>query len=93
MANVNPSTVQRIVWPASKGTPDIPFYIHELPTIFVSVQCPYHLIDVPQVQTYINTYDGKEETLESLVSKLMGESKFKGVSPVDAFCGTFDTKL
>ncbi|EAD7292963.1 beta-hexosaminidase [Listeria monocytogenes] len=93
VANVNPSTVQRIVWPASKGTPDIPFYIHELPTIFVSVQCPYHLIDVPQVQTYINTYDGKEETLESLVSKLMGESKFKGVSPVDAFCGTFDTKL
>ncbi|HAR0986497.1 TPA: beta-hexosaminidase, partial [Enterococcus faecium] len=46
IANVNPGTVQRIVWPASKGTPDIPFYIHEIPTIFVSVQCPFHLADV-----------------------------------------------
>ncbi|HFM7441346.1 TPA: beta-hexosaminidase, partial [Enterococcus faecium] len=88
---VNPGTVQRIVWPASKGTPDIPFYIHEIPTIFVSVQCPFHLADVPQVKTYINTYDGKQETLEILVDKLMGLSEFKGVSPIDAYCGLKDT--
>ncbi|WP_025087705.1 glycoside hydrolase family 3 protein [Ligilactobacillus apodemi] len=91
VANVNPGTVQRIVWPASKGTPDIPFYIHEIPTIFVSVQCPFHLADVLQVKTYINTYDGKQETLESLVAKLMGEDNFKGTSPVDAYCGLNDT--
>lgn len=91
VANVNPATCQRIVWPASKGTPDIPFYIHEVPTIFVSVQCPFHLADVPQVKTYINTYDGKPETLELLVEKMMGNSKFKGVSPVDAYCGLKDT--
>ncbi|WP_342080527.1 beta-hexosaminidase [Enterococcus faecium] len=91
IANVNPGTVQRIVWPASKGTPDIPFYIHEIPTIFVSVQCPFHLADVPQVKTYINTYDGKQETLEILVDKLMGLSEFKGVSPIDAYCGLKDT--
>jgi beta-N-acetylhexosaminidase len=94
IANVNHGgTVQRIVWPASKGTPDIPFYIHEVPTIFVSVQCPYHLADVPQVKTYINTYDGKKQTLEQLVEKLMGRSEFKGVSPVDAFCGFVDTRI
>ena len=93
LANVNPGTVQRIVWPASKGTPDIPFYIHEVPTIFVSVQYPYHLADVPQVKTYINVYDSRKQSLEVLVEKLMGRSEFKGESPVDAFCGFIDTRI
>lgn len=92
IANVNPGTDQRIQWPASKGTPDIPFYVNEVPTIFVSVQCPFHLADVPQVKTYINAYDSKEFTLEALVNKMLGRSEFKGVSPVDAFCGLLDTK-
>lgn len=92
VADVNPNTDQRIQWPASKGTPDIPFYVHEIPTIFVSVKCPYHLADVPQVQTYINAYDAKDVTLKSLVDKMMGRSEFKGVSPVDAFCGLEDTR-
>lgn len=94
VANVNQgNTVQRPMWPASKGTPDIPFYVHEVPTIFVSVQCPFHLADVPQVKTYINAYDSRRETLEVLVEKLMGKSEFRGVSPVDAFCGLFDTRI
>ena len=85
--------VQRMVWNALKGTPDIPFYIHEVPTIFVSVNSPFHLADVPQVKTYINTYDGKKATLEALVEKLMGQSEFKGVDPVDAYCGLTDTRI
>lgn len=92
VANVSPNTDQRLQWPASKGTPDIPFYIHDIKTIFVSVQCPFHLADVPQVRTYINTYDGKPQTMESLVDKFMGRSEFVGVSPVDAFCGFEDTR-
>lgn len=91
VANVNSNVTQRIVWPASKGTPDIPFYVHEVPTIFVSVQCPFHLADVPQVKTYINTYDGRKQTLEALVEKLTGQAKFIGVSPVDVYCGLKDT--
>ena len=47
---------------------------------------------VPQVKTYINTYDSKDYTLKALVDKMMGRSEFKGVSPVDAFCGLEDTK-
>lgn len=93
IANVNPGTVQRIVWEASKGTPDIPFYVHEIPTIFISVQYPYHLADVPQVKTYINAYDGRQQTLELIVEKMMGRSEFKGKSPVDAFCGFIDTRI
>ena len=93
LAVVNPNTDQRIQWPASKGTPDIPFYVHEVPTIFVSLQAPFHLADVPQVQTYINAYDAKEITMKALVEKFLGRSEFVGVSPVDAFCGFEDTKF
>ncbi|MGL5313389.1 MAG: glycoside hydrolase family 3 protein, partial [Peptostreptococcaceae bacterium] len=93
LASVNPNTDQRIQWPASKGTPDIPFYVNEVPTIFISVQCPFHLADVPQVKTYINTYDNKDVTFTALVDKMLGKSQFVGVSPVDAFCGLGDTRF
>ena len=93
IANVNASVDQRLQWPPSKGTPDIPFYVNEIPTIFVSVKCPFHLADVPQVKTYINTYDDNQQTLEALVEKLVGNSEFKGISPVDAFCGFGDTRF
>ena len=92
LASVNPNTDQRIQWPASKGTPDIPFYVNEVPTIFISLQCPFHLADVPQVKTYINAYDNKDVTFTALVDKMLGRSEFKGVSSVDAFCGLGDTK-
>ena len=51
------NTVQRISWKLSKGTADIPWYVYELPVIFVSLCSPFHLFDVPQVKTYINCYD------------------------------------
>lgn len=86
-------TTQRIIWPAAKGTPDQPFYVHEIPTIVVSVQHPFALADMPQVATYINAYDGLPATLEALVAKLAGESAFTGVSPVDAYCGLVDTQI
>jgi beta-N-acetylhexosaminidase len=85
--------VQRINWLATKGSHDIPWYVHEVPTIFVSVNCPFHLADAPQVKCYINTYDDREQTLKLLVEKLLGQSDFKGSSPVDAFCGMIDTRI
>jgi len=94
VANVKPGeVVQRMTWNALKGTPDIPFYVHEVPTIFVSVNYPFHLADVPQVKTYINAYDGNKGTIEVLVEKMMGKSEFKGVDPVDSYCGFFDTRI
>lgn len=57
-----------------------------------SLSCPFHLADVPQVKTYINTYDKNEHTLEALVEKLLGRSEFVGVDPVDSFCGLPDTR-
>lgn len=84
---------QRINWKMSKGTPDIPWYVHEVPTIFISIASPFHLADVPQVKTYINCYDKNEHTLDALVEKLMGRSEFKGIDPVDSFCGMLDTRF
>ena len=92
MANVpGNGVVQRIDFALTKGSIDMPWYVCELPVIFVSVNCPFHLFDVPQVQTYINCYDANEETMKALAAKLVGEEAFTGVSPVDAFCGTPDT--
>lgn len=86
-------TTQRIIWPAAKGTPDQPFYVHEVPTIVISVQHAFALADMPQVGTYINAYDSMDNTMTALVAKLAGESEFTGVSPVDAFCGLIDTQI
>ncbi|MDY5589713.1 MAG: glycoside hydrolase family 3 N-terminal domain-containing protein [Arcanobacterium sp.] len=84
---------ERVMWPATKGTVDIPWYVYEIPTLYVSTSTPYALADVPQVKTYINAYDDKPYTLEALVDKLEGKSDFKGVSPVDAFCGKIDARI
>lgn len=93
MANIpGNGVVQRIDFALTKGSIDMPWYVHELPVIFVSVNSPFHMIDVPQIQTYINCYDASEHTMKALCRKLTGEESFTGVSPVDAFCGIEDTK-
>lgn len=93
LANVpGNGVVQRIDFALTKGAIDIPWYVYELPVIFVSVNYPFHLFDVPQVKTYINCYDAKEYTMKALVTKLLGKESFCGISPVDAFCGCEDTR-
>ena len=86
-------TSQRLEWALSKGGWDNPWYVNEIPTMFVSFNCPFHLPDVSQVKNYINCYDSHDFTLQALVNKMVGESEFKGQSPVDAFCGFIDTRF
>lgn len=94
LANIGGNgTVQRLNWAFTKGSLDVPWYSHELPIIFVSLACPFHLFDVPEVQTYINCYDKQNHTLEALVDKLVGKDTFRGTSSVDAFCGREELKL
>jgi beta-N-acetylhexosaminidase len=57
------------------------------------VESPYHLLDVPRVKTFINGYSGTSEVIEAIVRKLLGKSPFKGINPVDPFCGLWDAKL
>lgn len=85
-------TTLRINWARPMGI-DAPWFTPEIPTVFVSFGNPYHLMDVPRVPTYINAYTGNDITIEAVVNKLMGRSEFKGVSPVDAFVGQWDTRL
>ena len=94
-ANVSSTmrTTQRLEWAISKGGWDNPWYVNEIPTIFVSFNCPFHLVDVPQIKTFVNCYDANEATVDASLDKLEGKSGFVGVSPVDAFCGMLDTRF
>lgn len=95
LANLSTKSNQtsvRIEWQQPMGA-NCPHYVNAVPTIFISVENPYHLLDVPRVKTFINTYGSQHGTLKVLVDKLMGRSRFKGKSPVDAFCGKWDTRL
>lgn len=92
VATKSNQTTVRLEWAMPMGI-NIPIYLTSIPTIFVSVENPYHLIDVPRVKTYINAYSSGEHILQEIVDKLMGRSEFKGTNPVDPFCGKWDTRL
>jgi beta-N-acetylhexosaminidase len=92
LATRSNQTTIRIEWTMPFGA-NVPIYMESIPTIFISIENPYHLLDVPRVKTFINTYASTDTVLEALVDKLTGRSEFKGVSPVDAFCGMWDTRL
>lgn len=88
------NTVIRINWKALGGMGnDTPWFVKEIPTLFVSTANPYHLLDVPMIQTFINAYSATEVTVDAVVEKLLGRSEFTGVSPVDPSCGRWDTML
>ncbi len=92
LATKSNQTTVRIEWCEPMGA-NVPVYITTVPTIFISLENPYHLLDVPRVRTYINTYSSTDIVLNSLVDKLLGRSNFKGISPIDPFCGKWDTRL
>lgn len=85
-------TVVRIHW-CPKHALDMPRFINEEVSVFVSLANPYNLQDVPRVRIYINAYTATKTTIELTIDKLMGKSDFQGVSPVDPFCGLPDTRL
>lgn len=78
----------------SKGGGEIPWYVFEVPVIVVGCGQPTMLADIPQARTYINTYDAKDSTFDALIENLAaGENSFKGIDPIDSFCGLFDAHL
>ncbi|MDR3293694.1 MAG: glycoside hydrolase family 3 protein, partial [Clostridiales bacterium] len=85
------NTVIRINWKGFKGAgDDIPWFVNDVPTMFISLANPYHLLDVPMIKTYINAYTNNEQVIDAVIDKILGRSEFKGVSPVDASCGRED---
>lgn len=72
---------------------EIPSYTREIPTMAVSFNSPYMLMDLPMVSTYVNAYSESDYTRKAVIEKLMGRSIFKGENPVDPFCGMWDLPL
>jgi len=81
----------RIRWKCPMST-DIPWYVHEIPTVFVSLNFTTHLTDVPMVKTYINAYKDTREVISQTIKKIMGESEFKGTFNENVFCNKWETR-
>lgn len=78
----------------SKGGGEIPWYVYEQDVIGISVNAPTMLADVPMLKTYINAYDSNDSTMDALVEALVsGKEAFKGIDPIDSFCGLWDTRI
>jgi beta-N-acetylhexosaminidase len=82
----------RIRWKGPMST-DVPWYVYEVPTVFVSLNFTTHLTDVPMVKAYINAYNDDEITISQTIDKIMGESDFKGTPNELVWCEKWDTRL
>ncbi|KST87825.1 glycoside hydrolase family 3 protein [Lactococcus lactis] len=86
-ANIETSsnqTVARINWKTFFGLGNnVPWFVKEIPTLFISFGNPYHYIDVPMISTLINSYSNFDHFIDATIEKLVGKSKFLGSSPID----------
>ena len=85
-------SVRRIDWVHLMAA-DAPWFVADIPALFISLANPYHLVDVPMVKTFINAYTPTEEVIDAVVEKIMGREEFTGVNPVDPFCGIWGAKF
>ncbi len=85
-------SVRRIDWVHLMAA-DAPWFIHDIPAMFISIANPYHLLDAPMVKTFINAYTPTEAVIDQVIDKVMGRSAFKGVNPVDPFCGVWGAEF
>ncbi len=67
----------RIRWKTAMSN-ECPWYVHEVPTVFVSLNFTTHLHDVTMVKCYINAYHSNQEIIKQVIDKIMGESEFRG---------------
>lgn len=85
--NASNQTVTRVHWHTLFGLGNnLPWFTKEVPTMLLSFGNPYHLYDLPMVDTVINAYCNYDHFIEMAIKKVTGESSFKGVSPVNPFC-------
>ena len=63
---------------------DAPWFVEDVPTLFISLANPYHMHDVPMIKTFINGYCNAETVMDAVIEKMTGSSEFKGKSPVNA---------
>lgn len=86
--NASNNTTARLDWNVIFGLgDDAPWFSEEIPVLFISTANPYHLFDAPMAKTMINAYNNSPAIGQAVMEKIMGRSQFKGISPVDPFCG------
>ena len=91
--NCSNQTTARLNWYTFWGQGNnVPWFANEVPVVFASLQIPYHLLDVPMIKTYINTYSNSDHFVKSLIDKIVGKGGFHGINPVDPFCKREDLK-
>lgn len=82
----------RIKWSASHSS-ELPWFVHEVPTVGVSLNYTNHLIDLPMLKTFINAYAPTREYIRAAIEKITGVSAFKGRYNDTVWCGRWDTRL
>ena len=82
----------RVRWSINHSC-ELPWYNEEVPTIGMSLNYTNHLIDVPQLHTFINAYAPERMHIRAAIEKMTGKSAFKGKANELVFCGRWDTKL
>lgn len=88
MQNASNNTTLRLNWNVCFGLgDDAPWLSAEIPVMMISTGYPYHLFDAPMIDTFINAYSNEPQYKAAVMDKIMGRSEFKGVSPVDPYCG------
>lgn len=88
MQNASNNTTLRLNWNVAFGLgDDAPWLTSEIPVMMISTAYPYHLFDAPMIETYINAYSGETDFCQAIMEKIMGRSRFEGISPCDPLCG------
>lgn len=71
---------------------DAPWFVGDVPTMYISFGNPYHGYDWKDVKTGVNCYDNTPAIIKSAVDKLV-TNNFKGESPVKLDYKPFTGKL
>lgn len=82
----------RVRWSCNHSM-ELPWYNEEIPTIGMSLNYTNHLIDVPQMHTFINAYAPTRAHIRAAIEKMIGKSDFKGHAEDYVFCDRWDTRL
>lgn len=79
----------RIDWPCAVSNA-MPWYQYELPTVGISLNYTTHLHDLSMMRTFINAYSNTPTVIKALVSKLVGETNFKGKANDLVWCNQWE---
>lgn len=82
----------RLRWSCNHSS-ELPWYATEVPTVGISLNYTNHLIDVPQIRTFVNAYGSTRTSIRAAIEKICGKSEFKGKANDTVFCGKWDTRL